>query len=101
MMTLSVVVPVLALSAIPHQEPRFVAPVLLPLVFLYSHLITQFQEDCPIPAPPIKSKIKQLPFLSNFDNRPNITGRYITLVNSQVSTLFCVICIAIDYDAYP
>lgn len=85
MMTLSVLVPIVALSAIPHQEPRFIAPVLLPLVFLYSHLITRFEEDCPAPARMRRSKLKQLPFLSDFDNRPNIMGRFITLINSQVN----------------
>ncbi|EDO42512.1 predicted protein, partial [Nematostella vectensis] len=36
---LSALVPVSLLSVIPHQEPRFILPVLLPLAILFSHLI--------------------------------------------------------------
>ncbi|KAK2589242.1 hypothetical protein KPH14_002043 [Odynerus spinipes] len=36
LMTLSFIVPVALLSLFPHQEPRFIMPVILPLVFLYA-----------------------------------------------------------------
>ncbi|XP_031564651.1 GPI mannosyltransferase 4-like [Actinia tenebrosa] len=39
-MMLSVVVPVTLLSIIPHQEPRFLTPILLPLAILFGHLIS-------------------------------------------------------------
>lgn len=38
-MTASFIVPIAALSLIPHQEPRFIIPVLLPLVFLHAHTL--------------------------------------------------------------
>lgn len=38
-MTLSTIVPVAALSLFPHQEPRFLVPVVLPLVYLHGMTI--------------------------------------------------------------
>ena len=40
-MTVSFVVPIILLSLFPHQEPRFIIPVIIPLVFLYAHKIKQ------------------------------------------------------------
>ncbi|XP_043284798.1 GPI mannosyltransferase 4 [Venturia canescens] len=39
LMTASFIVPIAALSLIPHQEPRFIIPALLPLVFLHAHTL--------------------------------------------------------------
>lgn len=39
-MMMSAVVPVALLSVIPHQEPRFLTPILLPLAILFGHLIS-------------------------------------------------------------
>lgn len=36
LMTLSFILPIALLSLFPHQEPRFIIPVILPLVFLYA-----------------------------------------------------------------
>ena len=38
-LVLSAFVPVLLLSFIPHQEPRFIMPVLIPFILLFSHKI--------------------------------------------------------------
>ena len=40
-MTASFIIPIATLSIIPHQEPRFIIPVLLPLVFLHAQAIGQ------------------------------------------------------------
>ncbi|XP_015587419.1 GPI mannosyltransferase 4 [Cephus cinctus] len=39
LMTTSFILPILILSIFPHQEPRFIIPVTLPLVFLYAEKI--------------------------------------------------------------
>ena len=36
LMTTSFIIPIILLSIFPHQEPRFIIPTLLPLVFLYA-----------------------------------------------------------------
>lgn len=41
LMTASFIVPVAALSIFPHQEPRFLIPVTLPLVFLHAQRVRQ------------------------------------------------------------
>lgn len=41
LLTASIVAPVAALSYFPHQEPRFLIPVTLPIVLLYSNIITR------------------------------------------------------------
>ncbi|XP_014472747.1 PREDICTED: GPI mannosyltransferase 4 [Dinoponera quadriceps] len=41
MMTCTFVVPLALLSLFPHQEPRFIIPVLFPLVFLYAPELSQ------------------------------------------------------------
>ncbi|XP_076763483.1 phosphatidylinositol glycan anchor biosynthesis class Z [Xylocopa sonorina] len=41
LMTTSFVTPIILLSIFPHQEPRFIIPTLLPLVFLYAPNITR------------------------------------------------------------
>ncbi|XP_076238216.1 phosphatidylinositol glycan anchor biosynthesis class Z [Calliopsis andreniformis] len=41
LMTASFVAPIALLSIFPHQEPRFIIPILLPLVFLYAPNMTQ------------------------------------------------------------
>ncbi|XP_011866784.1 PREDICTED: GPI mannosyltransferase 4 [Vollenhovia emeryi] len=41
LMTFTFVVPVALLSLFPHQEPRFIIPVLFPLVFLYAPELNQ------------------------------------------------------------
>ncbi|XP_014284013.1 GPI mannosyltransferase 4 [Halyomorpha halys] len=45
LMTSSFVIPITLLSAIPHQEPRFLIPVTLPLVFLHSQRIRSISEN--------------------------------------------------------
>jgi len=40
-MTFTFIVPVVLLSLFPHQEPRFIIPVLFPLVFLYAPELSQ------------------------------------------------------------
>lgn len=94
-MTLSFIIPVVGLSIFPHQEPRFITPILLPLIFLYSHLVRDFEEHCKIVVPFRKRhpKRKQISGIfkyplkcidyferatENFDNRYNISGRYLT-----------------------
>ncbi|KAK6635054.1 hypothetical protein RUM44_000303 [Polyplax serrata] len=97
MMTLSFVVPVLGLSIFPHQEPRFITPILLPLVFLYSHVVGGFEEHhktiVPFrkryPKPKQSTGIFKYPLkcieyfervTEDIDNRYNINGRYLTNV---------------------
>jgi len=41
LMTFTFIVPVVLLSFFPHQEPRFIIPVLFPLVFLYAPELNQ------------------------------------------------------------
>ncbi|KAL0119650.1 hypothetical protein PUN28_007826 [Cardiocondyla obscurior] len=41
LMTFTFIVPVILLSLFPHQEPRFIIPVLFPLVFLYAPQLSQ------------------------------------------------------------
>ncbi|XP_034183919.2 phosphatidylinositol glycan anchor biosynthesis class Z [Osmia lignaria lignaria] len=41
LMTTSFIIPIMLLSIFPHQEPRFIIPTLLPLVFLYAPNISQ------------------------------------------------------------
>ncbi|XP_069671415.1 GPI mannosyltransferase 4 [Periplaneta americana] len=43
LMTLSFVVPVLVLSLVPHQEPRFLIPITLPIVFLHAQRIRRVE----------------------------------------------------------
>nr|XP_023026482.1 GPI mannosyltransferase 4 [Leptinotarsa decemlineata] len=56
LMTLSAVVPVAILSIFPHQEPRFLLPVILPLVYLHATTILREPEDTLVEAP--KTQIK-------------------------------------------
>lgn len=100
MMTLSFITPIVSLSAIPHQEPRFIIPVLIPLVFLYSHLIRDFEEHCTTvmpfrkryPKPRKTTGIFKYPLkcisyfekvTQNIDNRYNINGRYLTKLKNR------------------
>lgn len=41
LMTMSFITPIILLSIFPHQEPRFIIPTLLPLVFLYAPNVSQ------------------------------------------------------------
>ncbi|KZC13631.1 GPI mannosyltransferase 4 [Dufourea novaeangliae] len=41
LMTASFIIPILMLSIFPHQEPRFIIPIVLPLVFLYAPNMSQ------------------------------------------------------------
>ncbi|XP_071650491.1 GPI mannosyltransferase 4 [Temnothorax longispinosus] len=41
LMTFTFIIPVALLSVFPHQEPRFIIPVLFPLVFLYAPELSQ------------------------------------------------------------
>ncbi|XP_003485757.1 GPI mannosyltransferase 4 isoform X1 [Bombus impatiens] len=41
LMTTSFITPIILLSIFPHQEPRFIIPILLPLTFLYAPNISQ------------------------------------------------------------
>lgn len=45
LMVASFAVPIALLSIFPHQEPRFIIPVLLPLVYLFSHVIESYLYD--------------------------------------------------------
>lgn len=45
LMVASFAVPIALLSIFPHQEPRFIIPVLLPLVYLFSHVIEEYLYD--------------------------------------------------------
>ncbi|CAG9581827.1 unnamed protein product [Danaus chrysippus] len=47
LMMFSVVVPVAALSLFPHQEARFIIPILLPLVYLYGNYLYPNESDGP------------------------------------------------------
>lgn len=49
-MTLSIIVPVALLSLFPHQEPRFLIPILLPLVYLHGMTILPEAEQTLIEA---------------------------------------------------
>ncbi|XP_014610169.1 PREDICTED: GPI mannosyltransferase 4 [Polistes canadensis] len=53
LMTISFIVPVALLSCFPHQEPRFIIPVILPLVFLYAPKLSH------VPGVDTVSHIKQ------------------------------------------
>lgn len=41
LMLTSFIAPIILLSLVPHQEPRFILPVILPLVFLYAPNVSQ------------------------------------------------------------
>ncbi|XP_012278705.1 GPI mannosyltransferase 4 [Orussus abietinus] len=43
LMTASFIVPIAMLSIFPHQEPRFIVPVILPIIFLYSSKLSESQ----------------------------------------------------------
>lgn len=62
-MTLSTVVPVALLSLFPHQEPRFLIPVVLPLVYLHGMTILPEIEQTLVEKPKnqfyVDSKLKQ------------------------------------------
>lgn len=45
LMTATFLIPIALLSIIPHQEPRFIIPVTLPLVFLHSQRIRRISEQ--------------------------------------------------------
>ncbi|XP_077291612.1 phosphatidylinositol glycan anchor biosynthesis class Z [Arctopsyche grandis] len=45
LMTFSVITPVALLSLFPHQEPRFLTPILLPVVYLYAKHIQLIPSD--------------------------------------------------------
>lgn len=45
LMVASFGVPIALLSIFPHQEPRFIIPVLLPLVYLFSHVVENYLYD--------------------------------------------------------
>lgn len=56
LMTLSILAPFIILSYFPHQEPRFLIPLLLPLVYLYGNLILPEKEyNVTTPHPGIKA----------------------------------------------
>lgn len=50
LMTVSTILPLTLLSFVPHQEPRFIIPLLLPLVYLYAPKILQEKESGVIKA---------------------------------------------------
>lgn len=50
-MTLSAIIPVALLSLFPHQEPRFLIPILLPLVYLHGMTILPEQDHTLVEAP--------------------------------------------------
>ncbi|KAL0277896.1 UNVERIFIED_CONTAM: hypothetical protein PYX00_005015 [Menopon gallinae] len=100
MMTISFIAPLLLLSIFPHQEPRFLTPLLIPLVFLYSHLISDFEEECKTMVPyrkrfpkekkgqgifkyPMKCINYVEKMTESIDNRYNINGRYLTSIKLQ------------------
>lgn len=104
-MTLSFITPIIGLSVTPHQEPRFIIPVIIPLVFLYAHLIRDFEEHCTTvmpfrkrhPKPKKTTGIFKYPLkclnyfekvTENIDNRYNINGRYLSrLINKDIVEL--------------
>ncbi|KAL1517491.1 hypothetical protein ABEB36_001250 [Hypothenemus hampei] len=51
LMTMSFVGPLLILSIIPHQEPRFLIPIMFPLVYLHSEQIISENNTCVVKVP--------------------------------------------------
>lgn len=47
LMLFSLIIPIAVLSLFPHQEARFIIPVLLPLVYLYGNLLFANEDDKP------------------------------------------------------
>ncbi|KAG6441834.1 hypothetical protein O3G_MSEX002068 [Manduca sexta] len=47
LMLFSLIIPVALLSLFPHQEPRFIIPVLVPLVYLYGNHLHPNESDAP------------------------------------------------------
>ncbi|KAL3271142.1 hypothetical protein HHI36_021639 [Cryptolaemus montrouzieri] len=66
LMTLSSVIPLALLSIFPHQEPRFILPLLLPLVYLYGTKILPEKEQGVIKADPNSFKATTVNETSNF-----------------------------------
>lgn len=58
LMTFSVIIPVAVLSLFPHQEPRFLIPVLLPIVYLYTKNMKHIKTDSVF-----KKKLKSFSFV--------------------------------------
>lgn len=58
MMTLSTAIPVALLSLFPHQEPRFLIPLIVPLVYLHGMTILPEADDSLVEVP--KSKMSGL-----------------------------------------
>ncbi|CAG9814967.1 unnamed protein product [Phaedon cochleariae] len=56
LMTLSFLVPVILLSIFPHQEPRFLIPVLVPLVYLHATRVLPETDTSLVEAPKVHIK---------------------------------------------
>ncbi|OXU23237.1 hypothetical protein TSAR_003180 [Trichomalopsis sarcophagae] len=70
LMVSSFAVPIALLSIFPHQEPRFILPVILPLIFLFSHYI-----KCPeIGAVNVANKKKPMPSKLVKENKFGLKG---------------------------
>ncbi|KAK5638418.1 hypothetical protein RI129_012713 [Pyrocoelia pectoralis] len=59
LMTASIVFPVVLLSLIPHQEPRFLIPLIFPLVYLYGSSIYPEQVDVVMKQTKTKRSVRQ------------------------------------------
>ncbi|XP_044763803.1 GPI mannosyltransferase 4-like isoform X1 [Coccinella septempunctata] len=65
LMTVSTLLPLSLLSLFPHQEPRFLIPLLLPLVYLYGTKILPEKESDIIKADPTSFKAARVNKMSN------------------------------------
>ncbi|XP_066249943.1 GPI mannosyltransferase 4 [Euwallacea similis] len=59
LMTMSFISPILVLSIFPHQEPRFLVPILFPLIYLHSEKILP-EVEVKIPDAAIQDKRKEV-----------------------------------------
>lgn len=75
LMLFSLVVPVALLSIFPHQEPRFVIPVVLPIVFLFAH---ELIDPLDVNTIDVAQEPRDEQFFSNVAQR-NTTGNKSTL----------------------
>ena len=76
------IVPVFMLSVFPHQEPRFIIPILLPIVFLFTNTIKNVASDT-IDIHKIK---KNLPSAENKKSRINMLNLW--YFSNIILTLF-------------
>jgi len=91
LMTGSFVAPLLLLSLIPHQEPRFLIPVTLPLIFLHAQEVHDFDTAQAIlyhTLPSIKWTSKTKPFKVKKEKRPGSLRTAWVVINTFFLVFF-------------